>query len=115
MGENGLGRNRSIGQVTSQGFHRWNDLPSPEMQVVSLVTEFNTQCRLLHFLRFFFGGRCTQLFGDGLTTSFSEEGKSGLTRSAFCSVFPTPVVSVISLLSSVLAKVINAFNDLKSF
>ena len=55
------------------------------------------------------------MFGDGLTTSFSEEGKSGLTRSAFCSVFPTPVVSVISLLSSVQAKVINAFNDLKSF
>ena len=57
MGENGLDRNRSIGQVTSQGFHRWNDLPSPEMQVVSLVTEFNTQCRLLHFFRIFFGGR----------------------------------------------------------
>ena len=29
MGENGLDRNRSIGQATSQGFHRWYDLPSP--------------------------------------------------------------------------------------
>ena len=38
MGENGLYWNRSIGQATSQGFHRWNDLPSPEGQVVSLVT-----------------------------------------------------------------------------
>ena len=63
MGENGLGRNRSIGQVTSQGFHRWNDLPSPEIQVVSLVTEFNTQCRLLHFfIIFFWGGGGEQIF-----------------------------------------------------
>ena len=64
-----------------------------------------------------FGGRegVFTIFGDGLTTSFSGEGKSGSTRGAICSVFPIPVVSIFSLCSFVLAKVVTTFNNLKSF